>query len=537
MFCWLCLGRLMFKPIRLRFLLIGAGLGVMLSACNFAVQEATPEPTITPVPSATATASVTPTASPTLSPTPDVTATPAATATMTLTPSVVPSPSATPFPTVVFANDQWQSVDVSSDIRNGLNSPWFAFLLVNERTDTENLLTPVPSSELQTLYLINPGTGQREAILDLPASTDKRVWWAPDGNKVVYFREPVLLGDGTRMGGLYLLNLSVGLSLRLFDITSLSPRGLADHHPVWSPDSSQVAITLPTDYDVDIYAISADGATVQNLTAHGAYDLWPAWSPDGRRLAFVSDRQNCPTWTPGEPGSCSSLDATPPSQGHLYVLDVQSGDVQQVSSDFILDGPPTWVSNLQIAFTTGLSDPFAEQSHIWIANFQSGSVREITGDDSGLNLGAAWSPGGLQVLYQYQYASNPSSLHLRDSNGNLINSLDEYSFPRYGFAADWSPGGEWIAFAGRNGQCPYGLIVTRSDLSIFSGPSTMPRACDPSFSPDGLWLAYAGIQFQPGVDDGRLDLYIASANGYGAQNFTSRLRGQIRLLGWVGPAS
>jgi hypothetical protein len=36
--------------------------------------------------------------------------------------------------------------------------------------------------------------------------------------------------------------------------------------------------------------------------------------------------------------------------------------------------------------------------------------------------------------------------------------------------------------------------------------------------------------------DGRVDVYIANQNGFGAVNITSSLRGSIQLLGWVGGA-
>jgi Tol biopolymer transport system component len=123
---------------------------------------------------------------------------------------------------------------------------------------------------------------------------------------------------------------------------------------------------------------------------------------------------------------------------------------------------------------------------------------------------------------------------VKDASGNLIAQVNDYVFSRYGFAADWSPDGEYVAFAGRNGQCPYGLIVARNDLAPVYGPANAPFVCDPSYSPDGRWLAFAGIQTRPGVDDGRLDLFIAQPNGYGARNLTSGLRGEVRLVGWVG---
>ena len=34
--------------------------------------------------------------------------------------------------------------------------------------------------------------------------------------------------------------------------------------------------------------------------------------------------------------------------------------------------------------------------------------------------------------------------------------------------------------------------------------------------------------------DGRLDVYSATSNGFGAQNLTGDLRGTINLIGWIG---
>lgn len=512
-------------------------LSILLVGCNFAVDE--PVPTLTATATATETATATPTATatstltPTITPSPTVTLTPTQTdiPTITPTPSMTPFPSVTPYPSIGFSNDQWTSVEVPEAIRGGIKQPYYAIVSTNERTGgISSPETPVPAAELETLYLINPGTGEQIEIVDLPASTADRVFWAPDGQKLVYFLEPMWLEDGTRVGGLYLLNLNVGISLRLFEMPALNPRGIPDHRPVWSPDSSQLAVALPTAYDVDIFLISADGSMFQNATAHGAYDLWPVWAPDSRRLAFVSDRDTCPTWVPDQPETCAAIDAAPPKGGYLYVMDVETGRTQRVSEIWV-DGPPVWVSNLQVAFTTGLSDPLTAESEVWITNVQAGTARKVSDREATLNLGAVWAPGGSQVIY-YQ-ASDPAQVVLKDANGGLIQATDRYLFARYGFVADWSPGGEWVAFAGRNGQCPYGLVVARSNLDIFNAYDS-PPACDPSYSPDGVWLAYAGIQTRTGAADGRLDLYIANANGYNSRNLTSRLKGEVRLLGWVG---
>ncbi|MBI5960134.1 MAG: PD40 domain-containing protein [Chloroflexi bacterium] len=518
-------------------LALSCAISLLLTGCNFAIQSSTPTPTatVTALPTATSTATAAPTLTPTVTSTPAPTLTPTITHTPTLIPppTIAPTPSATPYPVIGFTNDQWTSLAVPDVLQTDLDRSYFAIASANERIGgTSNPETPVPTNEVETLYLVDPSSGELIELLDLPVNADDRIYWSPLGDHLVYFLDPILLPDNTLAGGLYLVNLRLGVSLRLFDMESLSPRGIPDHRPVWSPDGSQFVVALPTAYDVDIFVISADGTVFRNLTGHGAYDLWPSWSPDGRRLAFVSDRDTCATWMPGEPGSCSTLDTDPPRSGQLYVMDVTTGQTQRVS-EIPVDSPPVWVSNLQVAFTSGLSDPFATETAVWLTNVQGGTARQVS-DSGALNLGAAWAPGGVQVLYHQ--VSDPASLVLKDSAGTRINSTDQYLFLRYGFAASWSPGGDRVAFAGRNGQCPYGLVVAVNTLEIVS-TATTPRACDPIYSPDGRWLAFAGIQTLTGAADGRLDLYIADQNGYSAHNLTSRLKGDIRLIGWVGPAS
>ena len=516
-------------------LLLLSGYLLLLEGCNFAVQSPTATPTETVTPSVTP--SPLPTATPSLAPSPSASPTPSLTPSPTVPPSETPvptatfTPTATPYPAVGLANDQWKPVSLPDAVRGGLDRSYFAVLSLNERTGgTSNPNTPVPEDEVETLFLVNPSSGELIELFDLPVSTENRLYWSPDGRRLAYFLEPRLEADGTRVGGLYLLDLNLGISLRLFNIPSLNPRGIPEHQPVWSPDGTRLALALPTAYDVDIFVIAADGSGFQNLTAHGAYDFWPAWSPDGRMIAFVSDRVRCPTWVPDAEGSCSQLEALPPTGGNLFVADAETGAVQQVS-DLWVDSPPVWVSNLQIAVTTGLSDPLATRSEVWLINVQAGTARKVSETDGVLNLGAVWSPGGQQVIYQE--LTDPPRIVLRDARGTLLGETERYLFPRFGFAAAWSPGGEWIALGGRNGQCPYGLVVARSTLEIVYAGTT-PGACDPRYSPDGQWLAYAGFQTRAGAADGRLDLYIASPNGYNARNLTSRLKGEVRLLGWVG---
>jgi hypothetical protein len=46
-------------------------------------------------------------------------------------------------------------------------------------------------------------------------------------------------------------------------------------------------------------------------------------------------------------------------------------------------------------------------------------------------------------------------------------------------------------------------------------------------------MAFTAIRTST-ANDGQFDIYIANLNGLGASNVTSTMRGQVRLLGWVG---
>lgn len=406
-----------------------------------------------------------------------------------------------------------------------LAEPWLAFVNINNRDDEGDPLTPGPGTNVQAVYLVNPRSGQRVAVLEMPASTDDRVFWAPTGERFAYFVEAE---SGADTGGLYVFDLTIGVSSRILRLESLVQRGFYTL-PVWSPDGQQLVIAAANGYEIDIYRMNADGTDLQNLTAHGAYDFWPAWSPDGRYIAFVSDRAACPDWSPA--GNCADEFPNGPDGGSLYLLDTANGDVRQIS-DAHLTEPPRWITPAVIGFTTGSYLRGDDFRSLWQVDIASGNVRQIalSGETVNFYLAESWSPDGSSVIFQ-QADETMTAITLMTSGGDVIDRSEDYTFARFAFRAAWSPDGTRLAIGGHGGQCPYGLVVLNADFSPISRANPPPTACDPEFSPDGLWIAYAGIN--PNID-GRLDVYIANASGYSTVNYGVGLRGQIRILGWVG---
>src|SRR5262249_5161553 len=104
---------------------------------------------------------------------------------------------------------------------------------------------------------------------------DRGPAWSPNGKQIAYEQDGqihVIKADGTS-------------SHALTD-------GDTNVSPAWSPNGQRIAFAgrrgSPGNWE--IYAMSADGSNVKQLTSNPAIDLDPTWSPDGKLIAFTSTR-------------------------------------------------------------------------------------------------------------------------------------------------------------------------------------------------------------------------------------------------------
>jgi serine/threonine protein kinase/Tol biopolymer transport system component len=84
--------------------------------------------------------------------------------------------------------------------------------------------------------------------------------------------------------------------------------------PQWSPNGKQIAFAAAVPgKPMHIYAVPADGGTIEEMSKGGRDEIFPNWSPDGSALFFGN------LWEPGSPTA-------------IYRLDLKTRDVKTVNN-------------------------------------------------------------------------------------------------------------------------------------------------------------------------------------------------------------
>ncbi|MDE3091093.1 MAG: PD40 domain-containing protein, partial [Chloroflexota bacterium] len=102
--------------------------------------------------------------------------------------------------------------------------------------------------------------------------------WSPDGSRVAYVR----LSGNQQAWSIDIVNADGTGHVTLRKVVGEQYRGGLQ----WSKQGV-FAVAFNTTSANDVYSMSADGGSVNNLTKNPADDGSPAWSPDGKQIAFT----------------------------------------------------------------------------------------------------------------------------------------------------------------------------------------------------------------------------------------------------------
>lgn len=257
--------------------------------------------------------------------------------------------------------------------------------------------------------------------------------WSPDGRRMAFF---------SREGAIYTIwNMDTAAQFSSQDrrFTKLTDGKHMDVFPAWSPDGQKIAFVSDRSGEAAVWTMKSDGGEPVRLTEGGFGDLTPAWSPDGASLAFTRRvqmeldqnekedyRETLDELTQiTHSGQLreklyQQLDQAFDLPGrirvsHLYVLNVGSGRLQQLSFDEMEDGRPVWSPD---GSTLAFSSKRNGNMDLWLINADGTNLRRLTSHPAEDRY-PAWSPDGKQIAFASDRAGSADIwvLALREEAG------------------------------------------------------------------------------------------------------------------------
>ena len=241
-----------------------------------------------------------------------------------------------------------------------------------------------------------------------------------------------------------------------------------------------VAYTSATGQDdAGLWLVKADGTDPVQLTDQPGVEFMAAWSPDGDRLAYAAG-------------------AAQDSPSDLFVLDLDGGEPQQVTSTpDRCESTPTWTPDgEELVYVSG--DCGEEAVGIFTIGLDGGEERELVAGGTWPDVG----PDG-RLLYSAPVPGEPwyvQRLWVSEADGTGARDVT----PR-GFAsaseATWSPDGSQIAFVTAVGDPAADKPEDwNEEVYVMDADGSNPRRVTtapgndhwpPSWSPDARRLVYS----------------------------------------------
>jgi len=313
--------------------------------------------------------------------------------------------------------------------------------------------------------------------------------------------------------------------------------------PQFSPDGTTVAFTGEYDGNVDLYTVPASGGVPKRMTYHPGFDALAGWTPDGKQLLFVSQRASdsgrfarlftmpvdgvFPAEVPlpmGYDGSYSpdgaKLAYEPLPRGFgawkryrggmasaVWIANLSDSSVEKLPRVDSNDFNPMWVGD-KVYFLSDRSGPIT----LFAYDTKAKKVAQLI-QNNGLDIKSA-SAGPDGIVYEqfgslniYDLKSGKNSKVNVTINGDMLSLRPKYE--KVGSrisAASISPTGARAVFEARGDIIS--VPAEKGDARNLTNTTGVAER-DPSWSPDGKWIAYFSDE------SGEYQLHLRDQKGMG----------------------
>jgi dipeptidyl aminopeptidase/acylaminoacyl peptidase len=301
---------------------------------------------------------------------------------------------------------------------------------------------------------------------------------SPDGQSVAYTVKTLLLKEDKSEERIWSVPTNGG------DATPLTAEGVSSSHPRWSPDGKYLAfLSARNEGKTQVWLLNRSGGEAQRLTdtPQNVDDF--AWSPDSTRVVAIlrdaSEEELAEAKTKDKEKDADDKEKKHKTRkpwvidrlqfktdevgyldrrrAHLYVLDLATKHLTQITSGDYDDAHPAWSPDSSlIAFASNRSKPDPDRTYntdIWVVianNTDKGAqLTQVTtnlGDDDV----PSWSPDGKLITYVtqldprlFQYAMH--HVGVSPASGGAARVLTQ-TFDRNSSEPRFSPDGSSIYF-------------------------------------------------------------------------------------------
>jgi eukaryotic-like serine/threonine-protein kinase len=254
-----------------------------------------------------------------------------------------------------------------------------------------------------------------------------------------------------------------------------------------------------------LYLVNADSTDLTQLTIMEKGACQPSWSPDGSQLVFISPCL----------GRADFFE-TIYNESSLFVINADGSDLKQLTPSPGSDFEPAWSPDgTQIAFTS-VRGGFRQ---IYSLDVDSLEITLLTNTTSAMESSQpAWSPDGTKIAYMAKRVGTYQVWSMNPKGQEAI-QLAHSGQELWDYLPNWSPDGRTLFFNQRRPGAFRPWLMQLDYENLSQDPRRMNFVTpieDISFSPDGYWLAFEGMD-----GEGNRDIYFMTVAGSGRTRLTN----------------